>query len=69
MLGTIVFTVLLVTFLAALGRGATPRAERLPWTGWGARDLIANVVLGARRLVQLHERDPLRQLKRTSFGQ
>lgn len=58
MLPTIVFIVLLVSFFAALGRGATPKAERLPWTGWGAKDLIANVVIGARRLVQLHQRDP-----------
>lgn len=58
MLSTLMFFVALVAFFAALGRNTLPREERLPLTRWGARDLVANVILGARRLVQLHERDP-----------
>lgn len=67
MFATLCFVLAVVWFFAALGRGATPRAERLPWTRWGARDLLANVVIGLRRLVQLSERNPMTPHKRTYF--
>jgi hypothetical protein len=59
MLPTVCFVALLVAFFAALGRSTTPRAERVPWTRWTVRDLLANVVLGGRRLLELHERNPM----------
>lgn len=72
MLSTVVLAVALVTVLAALGRSATPRAERLPLTSWGFGNLVAHVVLGVRRLNQLHERDwrtpPLQELHRSRRG-
>ncbi len=58
MLATVMLVIAFLTFLAALGRGATPKSERLPVRAWGVADLIGNVVLGARRLAELHERDP-----------
>lgn len=65
MLATLCFVLALVWFFAALGRGATPRAERLPWARWGARDLLANVALGVRQLVGLNERNGRMPDKRT----
>ena len=47
---------LLTVFLAALGRSAIPHNERLPWRTWTLRDLAANVVHGARVLVELDQR-------------
>ena len=44
-----------------------PRAERLPWVRWSLRDLLGNVVGGGRRLVELHQRDPMTPQKRTPF--
>jgi hypothetical protein len=67
MLASLCFVVLLVVFYAALGRSATPPAERLPWTRWTAKDLLGNVVAGVRRLIELHERDPLTPHRRTPF--
>lgn len=67
MFATLLFLCLVVWFFAALGRGATPHAERLPWTRWTARDLLANVVLGGRRLLELNDRNPMTPHKRTSF--
>lgn len=64
MLATICFITLVVVFYAALGRNAMPRAERRPWTRWTVRDLLGNVIAGVRRLIQLHERDPLSPHKR-----
>lgn len=43
-------------WLAALGRQSMPRAERLPVSQWGWREVIANVAIGYRQLVALHER-------------
>lgn len=67
MLPTICLAVASVAFLAALGRSAIPRAERLPWTRWTAKDLIGNVVLGCRRFVELNQRNPMTPHKRTPF--
>lgn len=52
MFATILFVAVLVAFMAALGRAATPRHERIPWTSWTARDLGANVLLGIRRFAE-----------------
>jgi hypothetical protein len=67
MLPTICFVALLLAFFAAFGRATTPRAERLPWTRWTARDLLANVVLGGRRLLELHERNPMTTHQRSPY--
>ncbi len=56
-LPTILIVVALVASLAAFGRSTVPRAERLPWTRWTAKDLIANVVVGCRRFIELNERN------------
>lgn len=55
---SILLVALFVGFLAALGRSSIPVPERRPWTRWSAKDLAGNVVLGARLLTELHERDP-----------
>jgi hypothetical protein len=65
MLPTVCFVALLLAFFAALGRSVTPRAERVPWTRWTGSDLLATVVLGVRRLVELHERNPMASHQRT----
>ncbi len=44
-----------------------PRAERLPLVRWSLRDLLGNVLAGGRRLVELHQRDPMAPQKRTPF--
>ena len=67
MLATLCFALVVLTFLAALGRSAMPRAERLPWARWSLRDLLGNVIAGGRRLVELHQRDPMTPQKRTPF--
>lgn len=64
-LPTLLIVVALVAFFAALGRSAVPRAERLPWSRWSAKDLIGNVMLGVRRFSQLNERNPMTPHKRT----
>lgn len=43
-------------WLAALGRSTMPRAERLPISEWGWREVVANVAIGYRQLVAVHER-------------
>lgn len=48
MIALLLFMLLAVAFLAALGRNGIPRAERIPVWSWGFRDLGANLVLGAR---------------------
>lgn len=65
MIATALYIVLVLAFFAFLGRGTTPPAERLPWTRWTARDVLGNAALGCRRLVELHERDPLSPHRRT----
>lgn len=67
MFATVCYVIVVLTFFAALGRSAIPRAERIPWVRWSLRDLLANVVAGARLLVDLHERDPLTPQRRTPF--
>ncbi|WP_299442288.1 hypothetical protein [uncultured Phycicoccus sp.] len=67
MFATVCFVALVVWLFAALGRGATPPAERLPWTRWTARDLLGNAVLGGLRLLQLSDRNPMTPHKRTAF--
>ena len=64
MLLTLCFVAVLVAFFAALGRSSVPRAERVPWTRWTARDLLANVVLGGRMLLQLDQRNPRARRRR-----
>lgn len=64
---TICLVISFVAFLAALGRSVTPRAERLAWSRWTARDLLGNVVLGGRRLIELDERNPMTRHRRTPF--
>lgn len=56
MVATVIFCVLTVGFFAALGRSATPRAERRPWWRWTWRDWIANVARGGRSLHELNQR-------------
>lgn len=60
MLATILFVVVIVVFLAGLGRSTMPRSERLPWMRWSARDLLGNVLLGVRWLLELDDRHPRR---------
>lgn len=67
MLATFCLVIAVVWLFAALGRGATPHGERLPWTRWTPRDLLANVVLGGRRLLELNERNPMTPHRRTPF--
>ena len=54
-----------MAFLAALGRAATPRTERLPWARATPRNLARAVVLGGRRLVELHDHSPVGTYQRT----
>lgn len=49
------FIMLLVVFLAALGRSAIPKGERVPWRTWTLRDLAVNVVRGGRVLLEGNE--------------
>lgn len=55
-MGLLVLLVLVVVFLAALGRHAVPRRERVPVWRWGFGDLAANVALGVRAFVALSVR-------------
>lgn len=65
MVATICLALAFLAYLAALGRSAMPRTERLPVTRWTARDLLGNVVVGGRRLIELHERNPMTPHRRT----
>lgn len=56
MIPLLLFVVLVVAFLAALGRNGVPRAERIPVWSWGFRDLAANLALGARVMGSLSAR-------------
>ena len=56
MIPLLMFVVLAVAVLAALGRNGGPRAERMPWWSWGFRDLAANLVQGARVMGDLSTR-------------
>jgi len=67
MLSTAYLLTAIVVFLASLGRSATPRHERLPWTTWTAKDLLANMIHGARRLAELQRRNPVTPHRRTSW--
>ncbi len=64
-LPTLCFVIVVLAILAALGRSAMPSAERLPLMRWSTRDLLGNVLAGARRLAQLHQRDQMTPPKRT----
>jgi hypothetical protein len=64
---TAFLVVVVVAVFAALGRSAMPRAERLPWTRWSTRDVLGNAAAGARRLSQLHQRNPMTPQRRTPF--
>lgn len=48
---SLLFIVLLIAALAAIGRHVTPRRERLPLRQWSARDLAANTTRGVRVLL------------------
>ncbi len=52
---TVLFLLMITAFFAALGRSATPPAERVPWWTWTGRDVVANVVNGFRVLDALDE--------------
>ena len=67
MYATLAFVIAVVWLFAALGRGSTPPAERVPWTRWTPRDLLANVLRGGRRLLELDERSPRASRRRTPF--
>ena len=56
MIPLLMFVVLAVAFLAALGRNGVPRAERMPVWSWGFSDLAANLVQGARVMGDLSTR-------------
>lgn len=56
MIALLLFMLLAVAFLAALGRNGVPRAERIPVWSWGFRDLAANLALGARVMGSLSAR-------------
>lgn len=43
-------------WLAALGRSTMPRAERLPVGEWRVPEVLANIAIGYRQLVAVHER-------------
>lgn len=47
-MATLFFIVLVVAAFAALGRGSTPRHERLPIGAWHSADVTANVRRGVR---------------------
>ncbi|PPK92274.1 hypothetical protein CLV92_11520 [Kineococcus xinjiangensis] len=51
-MATVVYLTLLALFLAALGRSAIPRRERLPLLERSAADLVADVARGARSLLR-----------------
>lgn len=53
---SLLFIVLLVAALAAIGRHITPRRERLPVLRWSASDLASNTVGGARFLLTCSHR-------------
>lgn len=52
---TLLFLLILTLILAALGRAAIPRAERVPLRAWRWPDLLANIARGGRVLWTLHE--------------
>lgn len=54
-----IFIVVIAVYLAALGRSASPRAERVPWTTWSTAALIRNVIQGARRFADLQKRNSM----------
>lgn len=45
-----------VAWLAALGRQAMPKAERLPLKCWRLRELMSNVIIGYHQLVCVSRR-------------
>ncbi|NYF97127.1 hypothetical protein [Janibacter cremeus] len=51
----LIFT-LVGAWLAALGRQAQPRVERVPVGEWRLRDVVANIVIGYSLLVAAQER-------------
>ncbi|MBO1751216.1 hypothetical protein J4G33_05310 [Actinotalea sp. BY-33] len=54
-MGTVIFLVLLLGFLLALGRVRTPWVDRRPWREHTARDVGRTVLLGARSMVDLRQ--------------
>ena len=52
-MGTVIFLILLVGFLLALGRERTPWVDRVPWRETTGRDLGRTLAHGARGLVDL----------------
>lgn len=59
MITTLCFVAIVIAYLAALGRSASPRAELVPWGDWSKKDWVANVGRGMTRLVELQNRNPL----------
>lgn len=53
---TLLYLLILAVFPTALGRSATPPAERLPWRTWAWRALAANLAQGVRVLCEPNER-------------
>jgi len=59
MIGNACLLVAVCVWLAAMGRGSIPKEERLPLRSWSSSDLARNIILGARHLARLHQRNPL----------
>lgn len=55
MAATLLFVLFLTVVLAAAGRAAIPRTERLPLRAWKGSDLLANIVHGLRVVSSLNE--------------
>ena len=49
----LLFALLAITTLAAIGHFSMPSRERMPMWRWGFRDLLWNVVFGGRMLRDL----------------
>ena len=49
----LLFALLAITTLAAIGHFSMPRRERIPMWRWGFRDLFWNVAFGGRMLRDL----------------
>lgn len=66
--GTLVFVLLLLAVLAALGWSASPGGQRRPWWTWTTRELCGAVARGARELTRARSGESQPWKRRSTSG-